>query len=72
MARLYEVKRRAWDELLTSLDSDSLGAPLQDGIEQIPSMGAFRNGEHGPSVHGGGCRHSVPGSGERGRGQVHR
>ena len=69
---IKEAKRRAWDEPEGQPRLRSLRAPLQDGIEQTPPMGASRNGEHGPSVPGGGCRHPVPGSGERGRCQVHR
>ena len=48
------------------------GAPLQDGIEQTPSMGASCNGGYRLSVPGGGSRYPIPGSGERGRWQVRR
>ena len=46
-----------------SLDSDPCGRPYKMVLNKLRPC----NGEHGPSVPGGGCRHPVPGSGERGR-----
>jgi hypothetical protein len=59
---IKEVKRRAWDELLTTLESDPWGAHVHTGAEQIPSLSALHDREHGPSVPGGGPQGPVSGA----------